>query len=90
MHLPFIPESLPIKDLDHERLLPLVGDARGALATYGGLLEGIVNPAVLLSPLINEEAVVSSKIEGTQATQYDLFQYEAGMEQPEEKGPSGW
>jgi Fic family protein len=35
---------------------------------------------------MNEEAVISSKIEGTQATQYELFQFEAGMEQPEEKG----
>ena len=86
MRTPYRPDSLPIKGIDHKRLLPLVGDARGALATYAGLLEGIVNPAVLLSPLVNEEAVVSSKIEGTQATQYDLFQYEAGMEQPEEKG----
>jgi len=86
MRTPYIPDSLPVKEIDHKRLLPLVGDARGALATYAGLLEGVVNPAVLLSPLANEEAVVSSKIEGTQATQYDLFQYEAGMEQPEEKG----
>ena len=86
MKAPFIPESLPIIELDHKRLLPLVGDARGALATYSGLLEGIVNPEVLISPLMNEEAVISSKIEGTQATQYELFQYEAGMEQPGEKG----
>lgn len=86
MKSPYIPESLPIKELDYKRLLPLVGDARGALATYSGLLEGLANPKVLLAPLMSEEAVVSSKIEGTQATQYELFQYEAGMEQSEEKG----
>jgi Fic family protein len=86
MKSPYIPDSLPVKEIDYKRLLPLVGDARGALATYGGLLEGLLNPSVLLAPLINEEAVISSKIEGTQATQYDLFQYEAGMEQSEEKG----
>jgi Fic family protein len=86
MKLPYTPESLPLKEIDYRRLLPLVGDARGALATYGGLLEGLVNRNVLLSPLITEEAVISSKIEGTQATQYELFQFEAGMEQPEEKG----
>jgi len=86
MKSPYIPESLPINELDHKRLLPLVGDARGALATYSGLLEGLANSRVLLAPLMSEEAVVSSKIEGTQATQYELFQYEAGMEQSEEKG----
>jgi hypothetical protein len=82
----YIPEALPIKEIDHRRLLPPVGDARGALATYAGLLEGLVNPRVVLSPLISEEAVASSKNEGTQATQYELFQFEAGMEQSEEKG----
>jgi hypothetical protein len=32
------------------------------------LLQGIPNPAVMLSPLTTQEAVLSSKIEGTQAT----------------------
>jgi Fic family protein len=86
MKLPYSPESLPLKEIEYKRLVPLVGEARGALATYSGLLEGLINPGVLLAPLINEEAVISSKIEGTQATQYDLFQYEAGMDQSEEKG----
>jgi Fic family protein len=86
MKSPYIPESLPIEDLNYKRLLPLVGEARGALATYGGLLEGLANPKVLLAPLMSEEAVLSSKIEGTQATQYELFQYEASMEQDEGKG----
>lgn len=86
MKSPYIPDSIPLKEIDHRRLLSLVGNARGELATYAGLLEGLINPSVLVAPLINEEAVISSKIEGTQATQYDLFQYEAGMEQGEEKG----
>jgi len=64
----YIPDSLPLKSLDYQRLLPLVGQANAALARYDGLLQGIPNPAVMLSPLTTQEAVLSSKIEGTQAT----------------------
>jgi len=46
----------------------LVGDANAELARYDGLLQGITNPQIMFSPLTNEEAVLSSKIEGTQAT----------------------
>ncbi|MBV5328894.1 MAG: hypothetical protein JZU65_14900, partial [Chlorobium sp.] len=65
---PFVPHPLPPKNLDYGRLIGLVGRANAELARYDGLLQGVVNPAVLLSPLTTQEAVLSSKIEGTQAT----------------------
>ena len=65
---PYLPESLPIADLDLARLFPRIGPANAALARYDGLLQSVINPAVMLSPLTNREAVLSSKIEGTQAT----------------------
>jgi len=37
------------------------------------------NAAVLLSPLMTQEAVLSSRIEGTQATLTEVMEYEAGM-----------
>ena len=43
-----------------------------------GLLMGMVNSAVMLSPLTSQEAVLSSKIEGTQATVEEVFEHEAG------------
>jgi Fic family protein len=46
---------------------------------------GMVNPAVMLSPLTNQEAVLSSKIEGTQATVEEVLEHEAGQEYDEEK-----
>lgn len=76
---PFVPHSLPLTQLDHGRLLGLVGRANAALARYDGLLQGIVNPAVLLSPLTTREAVLSSKIEGTQATLDEVLEHEAGQ-----------
>ena len=82
---PFEPHALPLTDLDWRRLLPLVGQANAALARYDGLLAGIPNPAVMLSPLTTQEAVLSSKIEGTQATVDEVLEHEAGLLKEGEK-----
>ncbi|MBS9778282.1 MAG: Fic family protein [Gammaproteobacteria bacterium] len=82
---PYEPCTLPLDNLDFKRLFSLVGDANAELARYDGLLQGIVNPAVMLSPLTNEEAVLSSKIEGTQATVDEVLEQEAGMQKDGEK-----
>jgi Fic family protein len=82
---PYEPNALPLTDLDYRLLLPLVGQANAALARYDGLLQGIPNPAVMLSPLTTQEAVLSSKIEGTQATVDEVLEQEAGMLKEGEK-----
>lgn len=82
---PYEPETLPLRDIDHSRLISLVGEANAALARYDGLLYAMVNPEVLLSPLTNQEAVLSSKIEGTQATLEEVLEHEAGQKYDEHK-----
>lgn len=82
---PYVPNTLPLTDLDYRLLLPLVGQANAALARYDGLLQGIPNPAVMLSPLTTQEAVLSSKIEGTQATVDEVLEQEAGLIKEGEK-----
>lgn len=82
---PYQPDALPLSGLDYQRLLPLVGRANAALARYDGLLQGIPNPAVMLSPLTTQEAVLSSKIEGTQATVDEVLEQEAGLIKDGEK-----
>lgn len=82
---PYVPDTLPLTELDYQRLLPLVGQANAALARYDGLLQGIPNPAVMLSPLTTQEAVLSSKIEGTQATVDEVLEQEAGLLKEGEK-----
>lgn len=77
---PYTPEPLPIKNLDKAALLSAVGEANATLARYDGLLMAMANPAVMLSPLTNQEAVLSSKIEGTQATVEEVLEHEAGQE----------
>lgn len=82
---PYIPQSLPLAELDYSRIIRKVGPANAALARYDGLLQSVINPAVMLSPLTNREAVLSSKIEGTQATVDEVLEYEAGMDFEGEK-----
>ncbi|WP_292420037.1 Fic family protein [Methanoregula sp.] len=57
--------------------IPRIGKANAALARYDGLLQGIINPEILLSPLTIREAVLSSRIEGTQASLEEVLQFEA-------------
>lgn len=82
---PFEPHALPLTNLDWRLLLPLVGQANAALARYDGMLAGIPNPAVMLSPLTTREAVLSSRIEGTQATVDEVLEQEAGLLKEGEK-----
>ncbi len=77
---PFQPEELPIKDVDWEKLIPFIGKANRHLAEYDAVLAMLPNPDLLLSPLTTQEAVLSSKIEGTQATLGEVLKFEAGQE----------
>ena len=82
---PYQPLSLPLEHIDHARLIRKIGPANAALARYDGLLQSVINPSVMLSPLTNQEAVLSSKIEGTQATVDEVLEFEAGIEFEGEK-----
>ncbi|AUB83224.1 Fic/DOC family N-terminal domain-containing protein [Candidatus Thiodictyon syntrophicum] len=82
---PYSPDPLPPENIDYGALVGLVGRANAALARYDGLLQGIVNPGLLLSPLTTQEAVLSSRIEGTQATLDEVLEHEAGQPMPPEK-----
>jgi len=69
----FPPEHIELSDS-----IALVGRANASLSRYDGLLESLVNPDVLLSPLIMKEAELSSRIEGTIATANEVYQQQAG------------
>ena len=75
---PFIPQTLPLSEVKWELLIPQLATANRALAYYDGILQGVANPDLLLSPLTTQEAVLSSRIEGTQATLGDVLKFEAG------------
>jgi len=78
-HAAFVPAPLPPKIEWTPRLMRVLSDADrliGKLAGEGGRLP---NPHVLMRPFIKREAVLSSKIEGTQATLGELLAAEAGV-----------
>ena len=77
------PQNFPPDDrLDWAALVPLIGPASVAVARYDGLLEAVPNPDILVAPLGAREAVLSSRIEGTQATTRQVLEYQAGQEPP--------
>lgn len=70
--------GFPPPNLNWDVLIPLIGPASAAVARYDGSLAAIPNATVLLSPLTTQEAVLSSRIEGTQATMGEVLEFEAG------------
>src|SRR3989449_4081363 len=74
----FVPDPLPTELEWTPTLVRALSDADrliGRLAGEGGRLP---NPHVLIRPFVRREAVLSSKIEGTQATLGELLAAEAG------------
>ena len=69
----------PEDRLNWPKLIPLIGPAAAAVARYDGVLAAIPDPDVLLSLLTTQEAVLSSKIEGTRATIGEVLEFEAGQ-----------
>ena len=74
---PYTPKKLPLEKINWEKFVHLIGSANAETARFDGLLRSMLNPAVLLSPLTTQEAVLSSKIEGTKATLQEVLKYEA-------------
>ena len=70
-------DRFPPKDLEWSSLLPLIGRAQRAIAGYEGVLYGVPNPDILLSPLSAQEAVLSSRIEGTQSSLSEVLALDA-------------
>lgn len=82
---PHTPQQLPLKKLNWESFVHLIGKANAEVARFDGLLQSMPNPAVLLSPLSTQEAVLSSKIEGTRATLQEVLEFEADPKKETEK-----
>lgn len=70
----------PDQFIDWTEIVGLLEPAIAALARYDGVLSGIPNSALLFSPLTTQEAVLSSQIEGTQATMGEVLKFEADEE----------
>lgn len=81
----FIPDPLPPKWEWPEDLYPLLIDARTALASLDGTGKHLPNSQLVIGPLQNREAQISSKLEGTitQPEQQILFQIDPSFPRSE-------
>jgi Fic family protein len=77
--LAFVPHPLPHRVQYGSRIAYALSEASGALGELAGLARQLPNPALLISPFMRREAVLSSRIEGTQTELADLYAYEAGQ-----------
>jgi len=77
----FVPDSLPPKLEFSNDLVGTLSQADIALGKLAGAAKRLPNPHLLIRPYLRKEAVLSSKIEGTQASLSDLFEAEIGAVQ---------
>ncbi|UNU72557.1 Fic family protein [Moraxella nasovis] len=70
-------DKFPPKNIDLTKIMNALLGATSAIARYDQMLKNMHNSEILLAPLRNQEAVISSRMEGTISTMDELLQYEA-------------
>lgn len=79
--------KFPPKSLNYSQLINNLVSATDALARYDQMLKNLHNNEILLAPLRSQEAVISSRIEGTISTLDEILQYEAEMDEGGNESP---
>jgi Fic family protein len=69
--------AFPPKSLDYEALLGPLEEAAASLARYDAKMASMVNSELFLAPLRRQDAVSSSRMEGTISTIEELYRLEA-------------
>lgn len=69
--------DFPPKNLDINKFIDELLGATAALARYDQVLKNMHNSEILLAPLRNQEAVISSRMEGTISTMDEILKYQA-------------
>ena len=73
--------EFPPSELKYNDVMRPLADAAAAIARYEQVLKGIHNTRLFLSPLERQEALSSSRMEGTISTLDELLVYEANLEE---------
>lgn len=76
--------KFPPPPLDYGPLLPGLLAATDALARYDQMLSGMHNSEIFLAPLRGQEAVISSRMEGTISTLDEILQMQAEFDEDDE------
>lgn len=78
-------EKFPPSKLDFGLIVNPLIKATDALARYDQMLKNMHNSEILLAPLRNQEAVISSRMEGTISTMDEILKFEADCEDDTEE-----
>ncbi|UXP32771.1 Fic family protein [Reichenbachiella agarivorans] len=70
-------DQFPPQNINYGNFIKEIINATDALARFDQMLKNLHNNEILLAPLRNQEAVISSRIEGTVSTMDEILQYEA-------------
>jgi Fic family protein len=81
--LAYVPPPLPPALAYDAALVRCLSEADTRLAELAGMGRQVPNPHLLIAPYMRQEAVLSSRIEGTQASLSELFEEELRPDGPE-------
>lgn len=70
-------DKFPPSEIDYTRIISSLLKATDSLARYDQMLKNMHNSEILLAPLRNQEAVISSRMEGTISTMDEILRFEA-------------
>lgn len=76
----FVPNPLPPQMEWNDRLARHLSDADRLIGQLASIGSTLLNPHLLIRPFVRREAVLSSRIEGTQTSLAELFADEAGAQ----------
>lgn len=80
----YVPSPLPPEIDITLDLVSKLSEADRAVSELAGIARTLPNPHLLIGPFVRREAVLSSRIEGTQASLSDLFFFEAAQSKEKE------
>ncbi len=78
-------DKFPPKKLNYNLIVDSLLKATDSLARYDQMLKNMHNSEILLAPLRNQEAVISSRMEGTISTMDEILKFEADSENDSEE-----
>jgi len=81
-------DQFPPTELKYQLFIETLVKATDSIARYDQMLKTMHNSEILLAPLRNQEAVISSRMEGTISTMDEILKYEADNTNQEELNPA--
>ena len=69
--------KFPPSELDYKLIAAPLARAAAAIGRYDAVMQSLHNSELLLAPLRNREAMISSRMEGTVATLDEILEFEA-------------